>query len=137
MKSDPLLNKLNMYTTHLSWKTFLDRDEIAKIEVIKPFMYFCHENQDHKNAKEIADLALSMNLMSNNSTTIYMNLLYNAGLYEQVFAVFKISNDTEKFRGNFYTLAMAALYQHGSDEAFRDAMDLRKQDLKNFLGKDK
>lgn len=111
----------------------IDRDEKAKQQIVKSFLYLCYINQDHENAKEIADLALSMNIMSYNAKKIYLQLLYNAGLYENVYTVIKMNKD-EPFPDiarnlNTYTRALAALYQLGTDEAFRDAMELKKEML--------
>ena len=115
----------------------IDRDEKAKKTVIKSFLYLCFKNQDHENAKEIADLALSMNILTYNAKSIYLQLLYNAGLYENVYKVIKMTKD-ELFAENYtnftrniniYTMALAALYQLGTDEAFRDAMELKKEML--------
>lgn len=115
----------------------IDRDGKAKQSVIKSFLYLCYINQDHENAKEIADLALSMNILTHNAKSIYLQLLYNAGLYENVYTVFKMTKD-ELFAENYpnflkdiniYTMALAALYQLGTDEAFRDAMELKKEML--------
>jgi hypothetical protein len=107
----------------------IDRDEKAKLQVIKLFIYLCYLNEDHENAKEIADLALSMNIMSQNAKGIYLQLLYKAGLYENVFTVIKMTEEKDdyNFQGNIYSLALAALYQLGTDEAFRDAMELKKK----------
>jgi len=116
----------------------IDRDEKAKKQVIKSFMYLCYTNQDHENAKEIADLAMSMNIMSSNTKHIYLHLLYNAGLYENVFTAIKMTKDDSSFAENTYTTALAALYQLGTDEAFRDAMELKKemlQDSRSYVEK--
>ena len=119
----------------------IDRDDKAKQQVIKSFMYLCYLNQDHENAKEIADLALSMNIMSYNAEKIYLQLLYNAGLYENVYTVIKMNKD-EPFSDiirnmNTYTRALAALYQLGTDEAFRDAMEVKKEMLQESRCKNK
>jgi len=112
----------------------IDRDEKAKQMVIKSFLYLCYINQDHENATEIADLGLSMNLMGYSTTSIYLQLLYNAGLYENVYTVIKMNKDelfpeNSTANLNTYTRALAALYQLGTDEAFRDAMELKKEML--------
>ena len=119
----------------------IDRDEKAKQSVIKSFLYLCYINQDHENAKEIADLALSMNILTYNAKSIYLQLLYNAGLYENVYTVIKM-NKAEHFPDiyrdlNTYTTALAALYQLGTDEAFRDAMEVKKEMVQESKCKNK
>ena len=115
----------------------IDRDEKAKQTIIKSFIYLCYINQDHENAKEIADLALSMDIMSNKTKMIYLQLLYNAGQYENLYTVIKMTkkdfisegseNTDLENNANTHTMALAALYQLGTDEAFRDAMELKKE----------
>jgi len=118
-----------------------DRDTISRRKVIKGFMHLCHDNNDYESAKEVADVAISENLLSRKALRIYMTLLYNSGLYENVFIAYKTCDNAsflpksqEDFTGfNFdTTLVMAALYQHGTDEAFRDAMELKREKIERF-----
>merc|ERR1711997_1143487 len=118
-----------------------DRDKISRRKVIKGFMYLCYDNNDYESAKEVADVAISENLLSRKALRMYMTLLYNSGLYENVFVAYKtcdnatfVPKSQEDFIGfNFdTTLVMAALYQHGTDEAFRDAMELKRDKIERF-----
>ena len=119
-----------------------DRDELIQRSVTQAFIYFCFINNDYESAKEIVDLALPMNLISRKSVRMYATLLYNAGLYEDIFAAYKAHDNDElytkkrdEFTGlsNDGTMIMAALYQHGTDEAFRNAMEWKRDKIEKLF----
>merc|ERR1719228_2519963 len=74
-----------------------------------------------------------------------MTLLYNVGRYENVFEVhqtFDRNLSQKSYRelqpfNDSTTLAMAALYQHGTDEAFRDAMELKREKIDKYIKTEK
>ena len=117
-----------------------DRDKTSKRVLIKSFIYLCYEINDYESAKEIADLAIASNLFSRRTLRMYLTLLYNSGLYNEVFPAYKACNNgySPKSKEEFAnwnldtTLVMAALYQHGTDEAFRDAMEIKRENIEKF-----
>jgi len=117
-----------------------DRDKVSKRNLIKSFIHLCYGKNDYESAKEIADLAMASNLFSRRTLRIYMTMLYNSGLYDEVFPAYKACDDgfKPKSKEEFAnwnldtTLVMAALYQHGTDEAFRDAMEIKKTNIDRF-----
>ena len=118
-----------------SFNNDLDRELKSRKEIIKSYMHFCYQNQDIKSAQEIPDHIMPLEEFQTMNMLTLMIMLYDAGLYENVHEIFKKGKDNCNSIPAYerqYTIVMAALYQLGTEEAFREAIIIKNEAMEKI-----